>query len=101
LAPAGLRVCGRTWAADLTPDDPEVSALFGHLTGLPPLDVYIGTDDILLPDCRTLRDAMAPDAIDYHEQVGAVHVYPLLPTPEGRAARRDILSTIAALTSSN
>jgi acetyl esterase/lipase len=99
LARAGLRLCGSSWAANLTPDDPEVSPIFGDLTGLPTLDVYIGTDDIFLPDCRTLRGAVPPNGIDYHEESGAIHVYPLLPTPEGRAARRNILATVAALTS--
>ncbi len=99
LARAGLRLCGARWAGDLPLDDPRVSPVFGDLTGLPPMDVYIGTDDILLPDCRTLRDAVKSGGIDYHEQLGAIHVYPLLPTPEGRTARRNILATVAASTS--
>jgi acetyl esterase/lipase len=98
LARAGLRRCGRSWAGNLAPDDAEVSPIFGNLTGLPPIDVYIGTDDIFLPDCRILRDAVQSSGIGYHEQAGGIHVYPLLPSPEGRAARRNILTTVAAST---
>lgn len=98
LAREGVRLCGRRWAADLSLDDPRVSPIFGDLDGLPPINLYIGTDDILMPDCRTLRDKMPPDTITYHEQPGAIHVYPLLPVPEGRAARCQIIAEIVAAT---
>jgi hypothetical protein len=35
-------------------------------------------------------------SLTYHEEPGAIHVHPLLRIPEGRAARRTILATIAA-----
>jgi acetyl esterase/lipase len=98
LASGGVRLCGRRWAADLSLDDPKVSPVFGDVTGLPLINVYIGTDDILMPDCHKLRNRMPPDRINLHEEPGAIHVYPLLPVPEGRAARRQILAEIAAKT---
>ncbi|UGT60193.1 alpha/beta hydrolase fold domain-containing protein [Nocardia asteroides] len=95
LSAAGLRLCGEVWRGDLAPDDPLVSPLFGDLTELPPIDLYIGGRDIALADCRLLRDR-AP-AVAMHEEPGAIHDYPLLPfAPESRAARRTLLGNIAA-----
>ncbi len=98
LSRDGLRLCGSRWASDIPLDDFRVSPINGSLSGLPPIDLYIGTDDIFLPDCQKLRDAADPGRINYHEERGAIHVYPLLPVPEGRAARRAILATVTSLT---
>ncbi|MGE5694436.1 MAG: alpha/beta hydrolase fold domain-containing protein [Candidatus Sericytochromatia bacterium] len=94
LTSAGLHVYARAWAGGLSYDDPRVSPLFGDLTDVPPIDLYVGGRDITLPDCRALRDKVPPDRITYHEEPGALHVYPLLPVPEGRAARRDMVAHI-------
>jgi acetyl esterase/lipase len=98
LVSGGLRVCGRSWAADLALDDPKVSPLFGDVSGVPVTRIYIGTDDIFLPDCRRLRDRIPPGRIHLREEPGGIHVYPLLPVPEGRAARQRILAEIVAVT---
>lgn len=95
LSAAGLLVCGRAWSGGLPPDDPRVSPLFGDLTVLPPIDLYVGDRDIAVADCRLLRDR-AP-AVTLHEEPGAVHDYPLLPlAPESRAARATLLAGIRA-----
>lgn len=94
LTSAGLHVYARAWAGGLSYDDPRVSPLFGDLTGVPPIDLYVGDRDITLPDCRALRDKVSPERMTYHEEPGALHVYPLLPVPEGRAARRDMVAHI-------
>lgn len=95
LAVPGLRECGRVWAAQLATDDNRVSPIFGALHNLPPIDLYVGDRDIFLADCRRLRDTVGADRMTYHEQPGAIHVYPLLPVPEGKAARRILLGNIA------
>ena len=61
-------------------------------TAIRPLTVFSGTRDILHPDIRLLiaKARTAGVDVDYHEQPGLVHVYPLTPTPEGRDAQ-DIL----------
>lgn len=64
------------------------------MTTVPPIDLYVGDRDITVADCQLLRDRLAQDHIRYHEERGAVNVYPLLPTPEGRAARRDTIAHI-------
>ena len=44
-----------------------------------------------VPGCRPAQ----PFAL--HVQDGAIHDYPLLPAPEGRAARREIAARVSAL----
>ena len=98
LTRAGLHPIARSWAGDLALDDPVVGPLFGDLTGLPPVEVRVGTRDITAPDCRELERRM-PDgaAFALHVEDGAIHDYPLLPTPEGRAASREIGERVTAL----
>jgi len=82
------------WAGELSLDDPRVSPLLGDLSALPPTELYVGDRDITVADCRLLRDKAPAGRVLYHEQPGAVHVYPLLPVPEGRAARKDVVAHI-------
>lgn len=96
LAVPGLRECGRVWAGHLAADDYRVSPIFGALQNLPPIDLYIGDRDIFVADCRRLRDSIGAGRITYHEQPGAIHIYPLLPVPEAEPARRALLSHIDA-----
>jgi acetyl esterase/lipase len=97
LASTGLRVAGLAWAGGDDPTQPRLSPLNGELAGLAPMVVYVGTHEICLPDVlelqRRARSAGAP--IDVAVCDGAVHVYPLIPVPEGRAAARDVVRRIA------
>jgi acetyl esterase/lipase len=95
----GLRPLAAAWAGEIPLQDPRLSPLFGDLTRLPPLQILVGTRDITLPDCRLLRDRLPSTVpLTYHEEPGAVHVYPLLPVPEARPGRQAIVDHIAATT---
>jgi acetyl esterase/lipase len=96
LTRVGLLEFARRWCGDLPMTDPLVSPLNADLSGLGPLTVFSGTRDILNPDARLLVDkaAAAGVEVDYHEQPGLVHVYPLTPTLEGRAARALIVERL-------
>lgn len=89
LDPESIRPLGIAWAAGRDPQDPEVSPLFGEMAGLPPTAVLVGTRDICLPDCELLAARAA--AVRLRVEGGSPHVYPLLPTPEGRAGRAAII----------
>ena len=96
LSRAGLVPIAAAWAAATPLDDPLVSPLHGDLSSLPPLAIWVGTRDITLPDCRLVRDRLAGDpSFRYVELDGALHVYPLLPVPEGRRAREEIATHVA------
>jgi acetyl esterase/lipase len=92
----GTAVNGRLYAGELDSTDPLVSPLYADLTGLAPIVMFSGTHDIHNPEARDFaaraRDAGIP--LDYHEEPGGQHVYPLLPTAEGASARALITALI-------
>lgn len=98
LARAALHEIARTWARPWDVTDPRVSPIFGDLRWLPPVDLWVGDRDICLPDSRRLRDLLTAAGVEvrYVEEPGAIHVYPLLPVPEGRAARRAMAARAGA-----
>ncbi|MDA2893350.1 alpha/beta hydrolase fold domain-containing protein [Mycolicibacterium sp. BiH015] len=96
LSVEALHVIAEAWAGPLDIADPRVSPLHGDLSTLPPVDLYVGTRDILQPDCPRLRDEAPEGRVSYTEEPGALHVYPLLPAPEGRRARAQLLTRLSA-----
>ena len=74
----------------------EVSPLRGEMRGLPPTSIYVGDYDLLYQDALALKMKLAAAGIEntLHFQPGALHVYPLIPSPEGTAAVRKILDEI-------
>lgn len=88
LAVAGLREAARLYAGDRDLRDPRLSPLFGPLSALDRVSVFIGTRDVLLPDSRRIRDEAERRgvAIDYYEYSDMVHAWPTVNIPEGKAA---------------
>ncbi|MEV8531739.1 alpha/beta hydrolase fold domain-containing protein [Streptomyces sp. NPDC051211] len=99
LARPGLVEAGRLYAGTLAVDDPRVSPLHGSFAGLAPLTVFTGTRDVLSTDSRELLRRAEADGVEveFHEEQGLPHVYPLLPVPEGRAARDRIVDLVRAV----
>ncbi|MFD2119248.1 alpha/beta hydrolase fold domain-containing protein [Streptomyces cirratus] len=98
LARPGLAEAGRLYAGTLAADDPRVSPLLGSFEGLAPLTVFTGTRDVLTTDSRELLRRARADGVDveFHEEAGLPHGYPLLPVPEGRVARDRIVDLVRA-----
>ncbi|WP_249011535.1 alpha/beta hydrolase fold domain-containing protein [Conexibacter sp. DBS9H8] len=98
LGQPGIRVVREYWRGELALDDPLVSPLWGELAGLGPITVFTGTRDLLSPDAARLHErALAAGVrVDYHERPGLVHVYPLTPVAEARAAREVIRAQVRA-----
>jgi len=92
-----LQLYGEWWAGDDDVHRPEVSPLHGDFGGLPPTLVLCGTRDLLLPQVRETvrRAAEAGVTVTYREEPRLIHVYPVLPVPEARAARREIAAFVA------
>ena len=79
---------------------PRVSPIFGDLSGLPPVTLFIGSDEIFLPDCIALRDQIRARGgyIDWCEYPGMFHVWPAVTTlPEARAAIAQIKSQLGRI----
>nr|WSX53263.1 alpha/beta hydrolase [Streptomyces sp. NBC_00974] len=98
LTRPGLRAAGRLYAGNLAADDPRVSPLHGSFAGLAPLTVFTGTRDLLTTDSRELLRRARADGVEveFHEEPGLPHGYPLMPVPEGSAARDRIVELIRA-----
>lgn len=97
LSITGSVEAGKSWAGGDDPLQPRLSPINGPLTGLAPMDVYVGTRELCLPDVLLLQERAAAAGAELRVTVcaGAVHVYPLVPAPEGRAAAREIVEEIA------
>jgi monoterpene epsilon-lactone hydrolase len=97
LAVPGSVAAGALYRGELPDSDPLVSPINGSLDGLGPLTMFSGTRDILNADAHRLvaKAAAAGQALDYHEAPEMIHVYPLLPIPEAKAARDVMRRAIA------
>lgn len=58
--------------------DPRVSPLYGHLAGLPPIQLHVGTSEILLDDTRRYVERARAEGVDAtaHVWEGMTHVFP-------------------------
>ncbi|MCS7081257.1 MAG: alpha/beta hydrolase [Chloracidobacterium sp.] len=85
---AGIRMAGRIYAGDTPPDHPLVSPLYADLTGLPPLQVFASSSEVLLDDARRLaeRAQAAGVPVELHIEADLPHVWPIFCRliPEGR-----------------
>lgn len=70
--------------------DPMVSPIYGDLSILPPVLVFIAERDLLAPDTRRFVDMAREKGreVEVVEGEGMVHVWPVMPFPEGEQARR-------------
>lgn len=93
LAVGGLQEAGRLYADGLPVDDPRVSPLHGPVEGLPPCHIFIGTRDLLMPDCKRFMDKLtnAGQVMSYHQEPGMFHCWPLVNMPEAQRARAAII----------
>lgn len=83
----------RGYAGEYDLDDPRVSPLYGDLTGLPPMLVHVGTDEILFDDGRRLVERAREVGVkaDFGPWEGMWHVFQAFPgVPESRRALREI-----------
>lgn len=98
LGTEGAKVFIDLWKDTLEVLDPIVSPLEGNLEGLGPITLFCGTRDILYPDGKLFAAKAAKAGVDleFIELDGQIHVYPLLPTKTGRAARAKIVESVRA-----
>ncbi len=81
----GAQDAAKLYARELPISDPKVSPINGNWDGLPPILMFGGGDDILVPDARALK-AKLP-TIDYDERAGMMHDWPLFFLRESREAQ--------------
>ncbi len=91
-----LQQMGRAWAGSTDPNDRRVSPINGPISGLPPLSLFIGTHELLLPDARKFRMLCMRRGVrlNYFEYPKMNHDFPLFPIPEATRAVREIVEII-------
>ncbi len=99
LAVPGVTLAGKLYRGELPNDDPRVSPLRGDLRNLAPITLFSGTRDIANADALSLvrRAREVGAVVEYFEASGMLHVYPLLPIPEGKRARMEIAEVLTAV----
>jgi epsilon-lactone hydrolase len=89
-----VAAAARIYLGDAAPDHPLASPIYADLTGLPPLQLYASSTEVLLDDAVRLaaraRDCGVP--VDLQVWDDLPHVWPIhyLLMPEARAAMRQI-----------
>jgi acetyl esterase/lipase len=93
-----VRFAGRLYAGALATDHPWISPANGNLEGLPPLQVFAGSREILRPGIETfvgrVRAEGSPVELILGE--GQQHTWPTMSTPEGHQARGAIAAFMVA-----
>ncbi len=96
-APALHQAAG-LYLAGADPADPRASPLHADLSGLPPLLLFAGSDEMMRDDTTRLaeRARAAGVDVDMHLEPGVPHVWPMFARylPEGRAALRVVRAFI-------
>ncbi|KUL81314.1 hypothetical protein ZTR_11138 [Talaromyces verruculosus] len=111
LAVDGLLELTPYLAGGLPINHPILSPLLGEIEGLPPVLLFSGTHDMLNSDARRLSAKFQGKPIDHGvpgsfqnekltfvEKPRMIHVYPLLPHPEGAEAREMIMHFVKKYT---
>ncbi|MCI8554159.1 MAG: DUF1653 domain-containing protein [Clostridiales bacterium] len=88
LSSEELRGTARLYAGDRELKDPCLSPLYGDFSGLPPVLIQVGTDEILLDDSRELALRMKAQGLDADIDLyeGMWHVWHLYDVPESHDA---------------
>ncbi|MGK2913665.1 MAG: alpha/beta hydrolase fold domain-containing protein [Porticoccaceae bacterium] len=94
LRPDALKWMGDLYLAGQDPKSPLASPLFADLTGLPPLLIHVGSEEVLLDDALRLNEKAKACGVNATLEVwdGMMHVWHLMAmvVPEGKAAIKDI-----------
>jgi epsilon-lactone hydrolase len=77
LTPVGLRLRVPDYVGSADASDPQISPIFGDLSGLPPLLIQVGSSEILLSDAVRLAARAAMDDVPVTLDVtpGVPHVF--------------------------
>ncbi|NMI00459.1 alpha/beta hydrolase fold domain-containing protein, partial [Pseudonocardia acidicola] len=79
LDPRWLAVAARAYRAGAPADSPELTPLHADLSGLPPMHVVAGADEVLVGDADTLVDRARATgvAVTYRRAPGMWHDFPI------------------------
>ena len=81
LSQAGLDEFRDNYLGKTDPKTPLASPLFADLTGLPPLLIQVGSEEVLLSDATGLAEAAGLANVDVTLRIWAnmIHIWPFFP----------------------
>ncbi len=86
---------GKAWAGSLPVDDWLVSPIYGDLSDLKNVSIFVGTRELFYPDDTLLYEKLkGNENVTLHVGKGQNHVYPVYPTLEGRVAVEQIMDIV-------
>jgi epsilon-lactone hydrolase len=97
---ASIAPAARIYLGDVSPYNPLASPLYADLSGLPPLQIYASSTEVLLDDAVRLAGRARESGVQVDLQVwdGLPHAWPIhyLLMPEARRAIRQIADFLAS-----
>ena len=89
------RTSGEAWAGSLPMDNWQVSPLYGDLSDLKNVTIFVGTRELFYPDDTLLAEKLSANPnVTLVIGKGQNHVYPVYPTLEGRIAVEQIMEIV-------
>ena len=89
------KMSGEAWAGSLPMDDWLVSPIYGDLSDLKNVSIFVGTRELFYPDDTLLYEKLkGNENVTLYVGKGQNHVYPVYPTPEGRIAVEQIIDIV-------
>lgn len=84
-----LAVSAEAYLQGVSPEDPLASPLLGNLAGLPPVQLHVGSDEVLCDDSLALAERLAAAGVrcELYLEPGVPHVWPV-PFPDLAASTR-------------
>lgn len=92
LKPEASRATPVLYIRDLDPRDPHVSSIYADLSGLPPMLIHVGNDEILLDDSIRLVDRARAAGVEASLKIwdDMWHVFQTFNIPEGQQSIEEI-----------
>ncbi len=89
------KMSGEAWAGSLPTDHWLVSPIYGDLSQLKNVSIFVGTRELFYPDDTLLYEKLKGNPkVKLYVGQGQNHVYPVYPTLEGRMAAETIADIV-------
>ncbi len=83
----GLNIAGKRYAGSGDAKNPLISPIYGEMAGLGLIQIFIGTNEILYPDCMKLAEKLEQalgSSVELIVEPGMIHDWIIMPTSESK-----------------
>ena len=90
LSALGCNGLGIAWAGGHDMERWQVSPIYGDTKGMGRTTIFVGNREVFFPSCRAMHRVLQENGVDSELVVGRGlnHVYPIMPIPEAKKAKR-------------